>query len=242
MMKQFPSSYDIMSGLSSIRGHHFYATAIDSSSTIIDLGSHLGEFSAQVSHSFNCRCYAIEALPKLYEKIKETELVTKFNYAISGSNEEIKLHVEDNLEFNHIERETSQVNGPTINVTGKTLSSFVQEQNIQQIDLLKVDIEGAEVELFNSLSDKELKKIKQISVEFHDFVFKEIRGDVEKIKERLKSLGFEYIVFSISTNGDVLFINKSVGILSIPQLLYIKFIAKYTRAIKRKVSKIFPFS
>ena len=60
-------------------------------------------------------------------------------------------------------------------------------------DLLKVDIEGAEWDLFDSLSDEDFAKIGQITVEFHDFVFPSMRERSEKIIKRLKDMGFSFI-------------------------------------------------
>jgi FkbM family methyltransferase len=226
------------SGLVSIRGHHFYANLINHNSIVVDLGSHLGQFSHQVSSFAGCKCYAIEALPSLYAKIEETPLVKKFNYAISLSNQPVKFGVTDNPEFNHIDKWSVDNLIETITVEGISLETFMQEQHIQSIDLLKMDIEGAEIDLFQSLSDASICKIKQITVEFHDFVFP-IATEVEIIKNRLKKLGFYCIVFSKTNNGDVLFLNRKYCNMPIIDSIYIRFFAKYLRGISRIVSRFF---
>ncbi|NWF61053.1 MAG: FkbM family methyltransferase [Fischerella sp.] len=225
------------SGLVSLRGHHFYASLINHNSIVVDLGSHLGQFSHQVSSLAGCQCYAIEALPSLYAKIPETPLVKKFNYAISLSNQPVKFGVSDNPEYNHIDKWSVGNVIETITVEGISLETFMQNQHLQSIDLLKVDIEGAEIELFQSLSDASICKIKQITVEFHDFVFP-IAREVEIIKNRLKNLGFYCIVFSRKNNGDVLFLNRKYCDIPIIDSIYIRFFAKYLRGISRIVSRL----
>lgn len=222
------------SGLQSIRGHHFYATLIDANSIVVDLGAHTGQFSSEISNTFGCRCYAVEALPALCEKIIETHLVKKFNYAISGDEGLVNFRVTDNQESNHIDKSSISNGNDIITVEGISLEKFIDANKIQFIDLLKVDIEGAEIDVFNSTSDNVFRRAKQITIEFHDFI-KELKcsREVETIKSRLQSLGFACMVFSRSNNGDVLFINKAKINISAVEMIYLQYIAKYLRGLFR---------
>lgn len=58
-------------GIISVRGHSIHSGFVNQESTIVDLGSNLGEFSGQMSSKFGCKCYAVEALPSLYAKIPD---------------------------------------------------------------------------------------------------------------------------------------------------------------------------
>ncbi len=224
--------------LQSFRGHHCYTKIISSNSIIVDLGAHFAQFSHEISSYFNCRCYAVEALPSLYTEIVETPLVKKFNYAISNTNAGIEFCVTENPESNHIVKYNTDVSQDIISVEGVTLESFINQQKIKSIDLLKVDIEGAEIDLFESLTDEIISNIKQITIEFHDFQF-DIRNEVEAIKERLKSLGFICIVFSRANNGDVLFINRHKCNISILDYIYIKYLARYVRGVSKIAKRIY---
>ncbi|AFZ34374.1 methyltransferase FkbM family [Stanieria cyanosphaera PCC 7437] len=223
--------------LVSIRGHHFYTRFINENSNIIDLGSHLGQFSEQVSKKFKCKCFAVEAFPDLFKKIKETELIKKFNYAISISDEPVSFNISDNLEANHISKFSSN-NTQTIVVQGITFENFIKKYNIKYIDLLKVDIEGAEIDLFNSISDESLKKIKQITIEFHDFVFP-IEKEVNLIIKRLSVLGFYPINFSLRTKEDFLFINRKLCKFSFFDFLFTKYILKNREGVIRIFKRLF---
>lgn len=235
---KFVSNNKKVSGLVSIRGHHFYANLINSDSVVVDLGSHLGQFSHQVSNLFGCQCYAVEALPSLHQKIIETPLIKKFNYAISIADKPVEFCVTDNPEANHISRFSVDTISEKITVQGVSIESFMDKNNIEYIDLLKIDIEGAEIDLFNSISDKTLCNIKQITVEFHDFKF-QISREVKAIKEKLKSLGFACIVFSRANNGDVLFINLNRCHIPTLSYIYIQYLAKYVRGFLKIMKRFF---
>lgn len=73
------------------------------------------------------------------------------------------------------------------NVKCKTLSTLKRDFTIKDIDILKIDIEGGEKELFeNEEFIEELKNIKLVAVEIHENVV-----SLDKIHSTLKSVGFE---------------------------------------------------
>lgn len=204
------------SGLTTLKTHTLYSKIIDSDSLVIDLGANVGQFSAAIAREFNCVCYALEAVPALYAQIEENRLVKKFNYAISDRNEPLKIYISDNRECNSISQEVASVYGlqGAISVDGITLENFLKDQKIELVDVLKIDVEGAEEAVFNSTSDATLCNVKQLTIEFHDFMPGSISTEqVNKISNRLKKLGFICIPFSYlfadMYNGDLLFINTN---------------------------------
>lgn len=226
------------------RGHHFYISDLDSDSVILDLGGHLGQFSKILISQFDCVCYCIEALPSLYNQIpSDIPQLKKFNYAISDSNGILEFAITEGAEGNYIKEIGNNNNKTqeiidTLQVRSITLSEFLKQQNINRIDLLKIDIEGAEFEVFNSIDNFLLSSIKQITIEFHDFKFKDLKPQVENIKRRLEDLGFVCIIFSITTNGDVLFVNKNLVKISNFDIFYTQYIGKYIEGIQRRYIRL----
>ena len=94
-----------------------------------------------------------------------------------------------------------------------TLSDFCRRTGVEQIDLLKADIEGAEIGMFDNAADQDLQSATQITTEFDDFIYSEQRADVARIRERMSDIGFWVCAFSLD-NTDVLFVNKNSGISS----------------------------
>jgi len=204
------------SGLSNLKTHTIYSKILGSDSVVIDLGANVGQFSEAITREFNCTCYAIEAVPSVYSQLPENGLVKKFNYAISDRNEPLKIYTSHNRECNSISQEAASVYGlqGEISVDGITWETFLNNQRIELVDLLKIDIEGAQEAVFNSTSDATLCNVKQITIEFHDFVPGSISTEeVNKITTRLKRLGFICIPFSYlfpnMDTCDFLFINTN---------------------------------
>lgn len=79
-------------------------------------------------------------------------------------------------------------------------------------------------------------KIKQLTVEFHDFLYPELKNQVEELKQKISSFGFYCIPFSLTTNGDVLFIRKVE--ISFAKYILVKYILRYIRGVIRKARKI----
>jgi len=226
-----------ISPITTIRGHSFYTVLVNRDSIIVDLGAHKGEFSAEMGRRFGCKCYAVEALPTLFERIDETLLLHKFNYAMSECDGPVELYVSQNLEGNSIKALSD--GGGSVTVDGLTLESLMEKVGINTIELLKMDVEGAEIGIFEASSDATLERISQITVEFHDFLPDVVSvQQVERIKERLLELDFYMIKFSRALNTDVLFINKKRSRISTAEYWYIKFVLKYFRGIARILQKI----
>lgn len=70
----------------------------------------------------------------------------------------------------------------------KRLSTIIKQENIERIDLLKVDCEGAELGVIKSIDSEDWPKIKSIVVEVND-----ANGRLEKIKSILTENGFNSI-------------------------------------------------
>jgi FkbM family methyltransferase len=70
----------------------------------------------------------------------------------------------------------------------RTLSDIVREYNVQQIDLLKVDVEKSELDVLLGIEEQDWAKIKQIVVEVHD-----LDNRVEQITALLKNHGLTKI-------------------------------------------------
>jgi FkbM family methyltransferase len=77
----------------------------------------------------------------------------------------------------------------TIQCRVKTLSQVIREENIQEIDLLKVDVNGSEGDVFDGIEQADWRMIKQVVAE--------VPGSEENtgtLNERLKKQGFTKIV------------------------------------------------
>ena len=195
-----------------IRGHSFIADQIGSGSRIIDLGMNEGHFAAEMHAKFGCRVTGVEANPTLAARLGRTAELDCFNVAIAPRRGEIEFYIDpDNSEASGLAADRS---GRTaVRVPGMPLAEFLAEQDITAVDLLKIDIEGAEVELLAETDPAVFAQIRQITLEFHIFLFPDHAPRVAAILDRMRGLGFFAIDFSRNWE-DALFVNQRLVPLS----------------------------
>ena len=118
----------------------------------------------------------------------------------------------------------SDSNDHGLTVETITLGSLLDKFKIENVSLMKVDIEGAETLLFNSVDDDTLQRIDQIAVEFHDAYpdwssLGVTTEWVNSLTTRLNKLGFRSSRIFPTNNLDNLYINtKRVCIPTIPKM------------------------
>ena len=145
--------------------------------TVIDLGANIGLTSLYLTHHFPaCRVLAVEPDPDNFRLLSKNlgSLIAKGTcQAIQAAvwSEEKSLVISDTAEQGeHWMRQVgvaSNCNDSRPTVQGLTMQSLLAHSGFAEVDLLKVDIEGAEVELFQG-DLSWMKQIRALAIEFHD--------------------------------------------------------------------------
>jgi FkbM family methyltransferase len=139
--------------------------------TIIDLGANIGLSAVYFKTKYpNAQVIAVE--PEVHNYDLMVKNISGFKNVHSLCNaiwyEDKDLGIFDagrgEYGFRVVEPQGNQV-GTT---AGITISDIVKKYNLQSIDILKVDIEGAEKELFTYNYKEWLPKVKCIMIELHD--------------------------------------------------------------------------
>jgi FkbM family methyltransferase len=220
-----------------ICGHTFLTRIISPQSVVADLGANRGAFSHALIDRFGCHVFGAEPVTELRENIAKSNRLVLLPVALGGENAPLKLNVFHGRCASMLGQIEQGETADEETVDMVTLAEFRRRIEGQRIDLLKVDIEGAEISLFDSAPDDLLRGIDQITVEFHDFLYPELRDSVERIKRRLGAIGFWKIPFSLD-NTDVLFVNKSAAVTT-AEIVYVSSVVKYGRGIKRRLDQAF---
>ena len=216
--------------IGNICNHSFLESYISDNSYILDCGVNHGDFSFQVSNKWRCTIHGLEPDPRLFPNLPRLEKCMFHHIALTDKKGTKTFNL-GRLKCSSLNYKENK-NVDKIKVKTIHLPEFCTLNNIDKIDLCKLDIEGAEIQVFNHLEDEWIvNKLIQITVEFHDFLDPTIVPEIKGIIKRFKRLGFYYFLFS-RTYGDVLFVNKSFIKLSLIDRLII-FITKYERGISR---------
>lgn len=139
--------------------------------TIFDVGAYIGRTSKMYRRIFpNATIYSFEPFPDSFEKLRKlaaTGLITPYQLAFSDRSGRTKLYVSSDPSCNSFfprpksgtkyypdkARNTSQIQVETISIDG-----FCSEKNIPAIDILKLDVEGAEIKVLNGAAAKLAKQ------------------------------------------------------------------------------------
>ena len=216
-----------------ISGHTFFPKFIHADSVVVDLGANKGAFSRSMSEIYGCTCFAIEPNPECFGELAGWSRVKPFNLAIADREGTTSFFVAANSEASSFTQ--TGANDQEIQVSTVRLDDFARREGLNQIDLLKIDIEGAEVSLLDSLSDAFLTGIGQIAIEFHDFCGLVDKPDVERLVSRLETLGFRSINFSKASHGheDHLFVNQALCPVSGVQFALTKYLIRNVMGLRR---------
>jgi FkbM family methyltransferase len=115
--------------------------------TIVDIGANVGHFSRMAKVLFpNALIYAIEPVPPIFEcLLKNTSKysdVKCFNFAVSSAKKSLRM----TLDTTDPALCTIDEKGP-ISVECTTLDMFCMDNQIRNIDILKIDVESHELEV-----------------------------------------------------------------------------------------------
>lgn len=161
-----------------------YDAELSSESIVVDLGLYHGDFSELISKKYNCYVYGFEPIKEFFnlseKKLANFSKIKLFNYAVGNSDRIDKISLD--MDGSSICKKGKNL----VDIHIKSFESVLNELNLSQVDLLKINVEGCEYEILDHILDKNLIKLfKNIQVQFHDFVPNAIQKR-NQIVEKLK--------------------------------------------------------
>ena len=171
-----------------VKEYNKHGFKIKKDDVIIDIGSHIGIFSiyaSQFCKNGKILCYepSIENYELLQYNISQNHIENIFpnNYAVSNSNDHVTLYINPDNTAHSIYDSTSK----SIQIKSSTLQNIFDSNKLDFCDYLKLDCEGAEYEIIDSLPKEYFKKIKQIYIEYHfsDSKHKMLEDMIKKLEE-----------------------------------------------------------
>lgn len=177
---------------------------VEENDIVIDIGFNYGLFSIESLKNNPSKIIAFEPNPKLvsnYQKFFNHKKINLYQKAVSNKTGKTLFKEANSSGMSTIMNDVNTSNiDSTYEVELINLYQFLQENNINQIDYLKVDCEGAEYDIFDSIPNEYLtNQVKKIALEFHH-KFEDKK--VQKLYNKIVSCGFKTKV-SYETNNTI---------------------------------------
>jgi FkbM family methyltransferase len=140
--------------------------------TIVDFGANVGVFAIdEARRNPTARVIAVEAHPDIFRQLRSN--IAKFasqveihHAAMQGAEGFVQLEQPTGRSLDI--RVSAQEDRSSVTVPAIDFSRVAQLVGGGEIALLKCDIEGAEAEVFESANVLDLKKVRNIALEYHD--------------------------------------------------------------------------
>ncbi len=158
---------------------------LNENSVVFDLGGYKGEFAEAIYNRYQAKIYVFEPILAFYtiiqNKFAATPKIIPFQYGLAGKDCSLPISMSDNSSsvfLKTAETETIQL---------KSIVDFIQTNAITKVDLIKINIEGGEYEVLESLIAANLIGVfENIQVQFHDFLFENTKERMQAIQAKLQ--------------------------------------------------------
>lgn len=175
---------------------------IKNGDTVIDLGGHYGFFDLYAVKNGAKKVYTFEPSKKTYDVLCKNltgiDKVEKYNMAVSDTinGKEFLSLGSSSINSFYDSFNTSPENSTTLGIKKKEhiptidLNTFLHNNDIDRVDIMKMDCEGSEWDIMPTLTDNFLKyRLRKIIMEVHDFhVDNSVEARVKRAKELIDRL------------------------------------------------------
>ena len=206
--------HNVYAVFNEITTHNVYNNeyvSVEKNDLVIDIGFNYGLFSMTSLRYQPKRIIAFEPNPKLVKTFKgyfKESMIELHQKAVSNKNGHAIFYENLDPGMSTIFEDINNVSqGDSYDVEVINFNDFIISNNVEMIDYLKVDCEGAEYDIFGSIPDNYLKdNIMKVAIEFHHKL-SDIK--VQDLIERLKRNGFNIeLVYEENSNIGLIYGKK----------------------------------
>ena len=168
---------------------------LNEKSIVFDVGGYKGQWASDIFSKYLCTIYVFELVKEFADLIKskfsKNKKIIVNDFGLGNKTEEKIIYLQDDSSSVY-GKGNGKGNGKGDREKIKILSieDFIKKNEIEKIDLMKINIEGGEYELLESLLEGNfVSKIKNIQVQFHrniSFPDKRRRQIQDKLKKTHK--------------------------------------------------------
>jgi len=178
---------------------------------ILDLGANVGItalFHSRIAPGIRIDCYEpiAETRGFLERNISQNNLsssVKVYPEAVSGHDGTLKIFAGTHSGKSSVQQ-SEFTSDESFDLPCISLATALSRNPSREVDLLKVDVEGGEIEIFSSLEPATLSTVRRIAAEFHDMVRP---GCLVAVQTAVENAGFNHIEVDYSLK------DKQLGVL-----------------------------
>ena len=142
---------------------------LNKNSVVFDLGGYHGSWTQKIYDRYQCHIHVFEPIPELYNNLvdyfRNKEKIKIYDFGISDQDKLIEIALLNDGSSFYVDSENKVL------VKVVSFVKFLKEKNIENVDLIKINIEGDEFPVLKSLIDNGCINIfKNIQVQFHQFI------------------------------------------------------------------------
>jgi len=156
----------------------FLKTRLTPQPVIVDVGANLGFFALfMASHMPGAKIFAYEPLPTNFNhlqrhfQLNSGKALVAENKAVAGTKGSLALYYNPNVNFTplaSLRTDFEDTNTSRVAVEAVSLPDIIASHQLEQVDLLKLDCEGAEYEVLYQCPEHALQRVKLIAMETHN--------------------------------------------------------------------------
>jgi FkbM family methyltransferase len=178
---------------------------VEEGDVVLDIGANKGFFTLDALQKGASKVYSVEPVKHSYEQIKKLlndfPNVEPINKAISETNGTITMFVDSDASVTNCVTSHGHIFGRDSNkveVESVNINTLIEQIN-EKINFMKVDCEGSELELFKTISEKNLKNIDKLVIETHgDEIDKFVYDSI--ISNNFRVYRHNNILFAVNEN------------------------------------------
>jgi FkbM family methyltransferase len=147
-----------------------YEYKFESHEVVFDVGGFEGEFAEKFYAMNPCKIFVFEPVKRhfkiLEEKFSDSSDIKIFNFGLDSKTQDIEISLSSNSSsyIRNFEKNDLEI------IHLKDVAGFLEDEGIEEIALMKINIEGAEYDLLERLiSNENMKNIRYLQIQFHDF-------------------------------------------------------------------------
>ncbi|MFN3420989.1 MAG: FkbM family methyltransferase [Armatimonadota bacterium] len=165
--------------------------------TVMDIGANIGVYALHFARKVgpNGKVYAFEPVPENFERLKEhialnnATNIVPVPLALFDRKGTVKISVAEGASSIFCWSTDQFVEVPTT-----TLDEFVAEQGVMRVDALKLDVEGAELQVIHG-ADKTIRQFKPVMmVELNEYTLRAAGTSPEELFQTITSYGYKAFV------------------------------------------------